>query len=1151
MPPKNSIRGQRGGGGGNLKTSSTGSVASVAQAASSPLQNCGTNADARHNTDQPCCQHLTDLALRIFPVASSSGSASTTKEKATASSPTASDPAKSLAFHTLLREYLLEERRQRIRLHKEEQQQQADSSASNKKKRKKKKKKKSNGAPSVSEDREEDDSNEATNDTELIIESSATTAVSPALAEPPSPQTPTRNGRQPHGSTNGRAPSKVDPVLLTREQTRQVCRLIDRFLAQHNDRTIPTNSCATSASVDLSLLREFIGTITDSDQTWRNGSHSDTPGTTPMSTPPPPPSSRGGAFHKELAPIALIPLERVQAAVRAIQCSKCRKDVERVLLPSSASAQQYERKIWLRGVQVPTIYDVYQASDDHDLESKTAEYQLLMEEGIEPPEHSQAWSLTLVSRFGSPSNGGTTAKILGWELRRPKALLVPQPLDDCMEPESAPASHWAMHDLDLLLQHYVLLSGLSPDVVTGADRATFDPQLLSSIAADVSERTNASAIAFKNMAEDVLDAIQSRPSIESLTADNVNWTGYPSLEKANATCDAVLEAMLNTALQVTLSVKQFVGNVSCKVEHTDTFAEADGEAESRDSLALLSDDDFRSETYWAVALCQNLWHSFIDTLLSIIASVDNYHQKLCDDIAHRTGSFPDMFNSPPSRVAFNDLVDAKVHATVIAVQNMEATTQHPTTIGYWKGASCTSSTSTFLARIWTEEAFSDRLNPSSSQTPSKCERLDETWRDVLVAIREMTKVDQKSRCIADLVSEKRQRYDKLSILLAAVVGAAGDLLSDVSCEDNMNDHRESSVLSILAQEVQGMTLCRPNYDEEAGSRDNELKAMSLWFTSLRDGFLRATDYWVGYRRCNKTPSCDQRIQPVMPNKLRRSMIPGSSVLDDTQESCRGGDGQLRSSCILVGLFLEHVGESFKEWQAQRAAQELLTTMEQDDGSAFQVTSKANKKNRKKAPKKAPSASEKKAATLDSNDVDSALRPGILQPIDDCGAANGTDASELQQSGSAAASGLTAEETSPVDISMPESVEPSGSATASDLTAEETLRVEISSSESVEEKLEDPAMRTETAPHQNGFGVAFSGIKSDTSEDPASMPSDAPPTTLAPNENPFHDNGATTLRGSDGAGVYDDRSNGFQEAETFLVGRLLALLEAKEDLLLVH
>ena len=121
-----------------------------------------------------------------------------------------------------------------------------------------------------------------------------------------------------------------------------------------------------------------------------------------------------------------------------------------------------------------------------------------------------------------------------------------------------------------------------------------------------------------------------------------------------------------------------------------------------------------------------------------------------------------------------------------------------------------------------------------------------------------------------------------------------------------------------------------------------MAALRDWNLRLAPTLLQATEFWVGYRLYEKHGGYEKRLLPAMPLRLRRSMIPSVSVLPETHESCNGGNEQHRASCILVGLFFERLSESFKEWQAHRAAQELLTTIE-DNATVPKLHKKGKKK----------------------------------------------------------------------------------------------------------------------------------------------------------------------------------------------------------------
>jgi hypothetical protein len=120
---------------------------------------------------------------------------------------------------------------------------------------------------------------------------------------------------------------------------------------------------------------------------------------------------------------------------------------------------------------------------------------------------------------------------------------------------------------------------------------------------------------------------------------------------------------------------------------------------------------------------------------------------------------------------------------------------------------------------------------------------------------------------------------------------------------------------------------------------------------LESGLLKAMDVWVKYRLDCVVAGYESRTVVAMPYDLRRSMIKGATLYEESQK-CRGGNEQHRAMCTLVALFFQQLAERFREWQAHRAELELLTTMENDLShvSAPSATNKSNKKPKKKGKK---------------------------------------------------------------------------------------------------------------------------------------------------------------------------------------------------------
>jgi hypothetical protein len=137
-------------------------------------------------------------------------------------------------------------------------------------------------------------------------------------------------------------------------------------------------------------------------------------------------------------------------------------------------------------------------------------------------------------------------------------------------------------------------------------------------------------------------------------------------------------------------------------------------------------------------------------------------------------------------------------------------------------------------------------------------------------------------------------------------------------------------------ELKRLQLSCPGQQEAA----DQLESLGDFRVHVGSVLQTTVRFWVDYRlELSKENVSDP---PSMPFSLRESM----STHEFEQTKCTGGNGLKRAADLLFSMWVSGLAPKFKEWQANIAAQDLLTTIQQDvDG--IQATKKSKKKKNKK------------------------------------------------------------------------------------------------------------------------------------------------------------------------------------------------------------
>jgi hypothetical protein len=663
---------------------------------------------------------------------------------------------------------------------------------------------------------------------------------------------------------------------LQQERMRRIHRILHQFL----DTTAEGD---TSLELSLHSLHTFVATIRDDESVGTDTIRSSEIGN---------------------LPITLLNRKQIELALQNIQCGACRRDVERILLPSlSKTKVLYPRQLFLQSLVIPTIYDDDWGEMEID-ECQATQYQSLMEEGRSPPEHLQYWSLDLqVSEEGE--------ELVGWQIRRPH---VTRQAERSSANGGSPDG-WSMADLEFLLKHYVLLLGLPPDEFDASHSMAVSSNDVAEIAKQVAFRSSRITDQFRDMTFQIEAALENFHRVNSLATECVvEWHTY----QAKIDLDQVCCVALNTLLAINLEITQTVHRM---LSHCRSFVTTIALDHTEVSSAR---DEAGAECQWALGHCRAMWKAFVEGCSHIQRDHQAYEDQLFALADERTGSLPDMLVSPAARHLYSAFVESKVVRVIQTLRVMDEHLNAPTYMGGWHNCCSTNIKTRFMVRLFTEDLFINFVAIIHDEPTDVRLRMDQTFEDVLRTVGEMTDTVQE-RTVAMVHSKHQQVCAKLHRLFMKV------------CDDmDFSEGIAVQELRLLVEELQTI-----DWQEDVHRAVNELES----------GLLKAIDVWIKYRLDYVVAGYETRTVMVMPYDLRRSMIKGAALHEESQQ-CRGGNEQHRAICVLVALFFEQLAERFQEWQAFRAEQELLKTMENDLAivSSVPVSNKVNKKPKKKGKK---------------------------------------------------------------------------------------------------------------------------------------------------------------------------------------------------------
>jgi hypothetical protein len=799
-------------------------------------QQGGVEVDTWHNTEHPCCRSLNQFASDVM----------FQKAEEESLKPDAAE-----TMTALLQRHIVEKQLQkRIREHEE-------SSSSTKKRRKKKKKKKAAAATAADQlSSTADGTEDATAVEEAHEETFPPTehAPSPAKEEEPSQQ---------------RQDQLSSLVTIDDDALRQ--RALDECLV-----VLVEYTRVKGGTIDASSLPVFLESV----------------------------------LASSLSAVQL-PVSVVDAAVKTIRCKACRAAVDRVLLlsPEDKARDEEEGQIM---IPVPKPFPTILEEDSYDTESTTEtkrelDYTLLMEEGEvgvfgrETKIHHEPEHTGLVfQRTKGCSSPKVTTSSTAWQLRR---------LTD--EEEPVP---WTVEDVEFLLQEYILLAGIHPDTLCHA--IELENGVVAEIVDGVEHRGKIIMAEFHETANRLEGFVERFGGTRNHAEHgNIDMKTPTIMRETDEGCCAILANLLRVLLKVTRTLQFLL-----------TYPVAD---DSGPAPRNATREEILAEFRWAISRCDEMWKIYLEGIQSILDAIDSYEIHLFT-LADRHGSIPEMFVSATARSFYRQLVGTKIRIIHKVVDGIEKLVSRQVPVGLFvPGWS-----SSFVRRLFTEEGFRMHVTRIEKQQHPGKQPVDHAFEDILYAVREMTETVHQGN-VNKFMDNHRKEHEKLVGFFRTAetnvkgllenggrLGAGKDpLLSDMYCE----------VSALL---------------ESGWESFGEESSQKAFRSGLAAGLARALKKWVVYR-LDCQLSSEQGVSPAMPMALRRMLAFERPPLDGDEElaACIGGNGQTRGVCILVNLFFRRLSDEYKNWRAQLAEQELLTTIDSADVEA--AGKKPGKKSKKK------------------------------------------------------------------------------------------------------------------------------------------------------------------------------------------------------------
>jgi hypothetical protein len=963
--------------------------------------------DPWHNNQIPFCQMLVELAQEVIPVTNNNdistntagkisaasavhnayslkSSISTSESNLTPSSAATKSQRATKGFALLIREYLAEDRLR--------QKQKITASSSNKKKRRNKKGKKKN-----QQQQQQQQGTASTNivQPELYEDSSATNSTSRLSSECFS-----------EDYYDSKLTGNIDGHIYGRDTTNDQSvrsKVLDQFLDEKIAHLLALDSAAATTAPNnedndeeeegqqpppppadynvhkskLHTLQAFLEAVIEQEvkhaadiesrrdsnddsegiyvinnkthgtATLKNGKKNNINGqglqSSFLTTPTTSLSSLGGCH---------VTFDQAEAAMAAIACSRCRGEVRKV----------YNSEFCLP-VLLPT--DPSNNNSFNEQEEKAAFDYVAMEEGIFNTSTTAKGS-GVSNSIGAAVTAIQTNEVVfqhvilgdngyqvgqglqeksGWHLRRRQRQM--HGVDSSLSESYGPVHVWTIEDVESMIKQFVIMSGFSPDTITGA--VPLNDDIISSIADSVDTEATKLSVKFRDIAEDLKQKVevfvqqqgddQHRFDSNNTFGDNgidTDMSTFPIIKETDELCCKIMERLMKVLWDVTRIVQRII-------------------------VATMKDNMQLSSCQWAIGPCKDAWETYWRGVTSFSELVETYEQdlfRLCD----RLGNLPTMYLNSHSRTIYRTLVEGKIRVVHNMVFNIERILNQQTAVG---GHGCEKWSTCLIKKVYTVDAFyrviAGMNDKERHRVHAQCidGAFDKKCKHIFDYVQNAWSRTLLSLNSNDIVKGHNSEGIELISLLRNV---QSDLVSTDALYNSVND----MVRKVPAPQTD-LSESRPNFCKLMAKFSSDCMVHSVnRIESTSNGISDSGTSAIG---TTSSPT-------LMPLKLRQSMVltqsrqKGTALIHELS-GCDGSNGRVRAVGILVALFLKGwLLERYKEWYARIAEYELLTALENGgDITSTTIDSQLRLTTLDKTKTKASKSTKKKGKSVESHEVD--------------------------------------------------------------------------------------------------------------------------------------------------------------------------------------
>jgi hypothetical protein len=613
-----------------------------------------------------------------------------------------------------------------------------------------------------------------------------------------------------------------------------------------------------------------------------------------------------------------VPQSDMLRAVAAIQCRTCRSAVENIVLLESRvpmppiqhnhlERHQRQQKNHQYGGRSHAMADM-NGDDDDDAFDYVA-----MEEGA----GSGVPGSASATANGGSDNDNLVFELVadagaleaGWQLRQANGDPVQWTLDVVVA---------------RLVKDYILLAGLPPDQVMGADPDILSSNLVMSIQDSVDSKYEAQTTDFTVMSRDLEASVMKFADTRDHDVCNIEMMSFPVVKEVDETCCELMGRLLRIIMKMTRAFQDVL-----------IYGSSGGSSRS---------EAVKSHT-WALNGIMDMWGMYTAAIDEMNIAIIDYEEQLFE-LATR-GAITQMFLSSTSRSLYRKLVEVKIRVVLNTIHTVRVRMDR---LEYLDCVGGEDWAAPFSRKLFAYEAFYKVVASLDEKKHKHLGRLpmDHACDDVLYTVREWIETVHQGTVskIMEIHGHRREKFLRLlrvcDTTLTRMVEAASDG-NDASC----------NALTTMRQDQElPQRFC--------GDGDDDGASLRLLRMEIGARTLKTVRLWMGLRMHSNPDAYESDRRVVMPYKLQGWVANRSGFrrndMDVDGDFCSRGGGKTRAVCILVGLLYRWMSDRCKEWQAEVAEQELLTAVEDDDNKTAETqaagkSTKPSKKAKKKKDKK--------------------------------------------------------------------------------------------------------------------------------------------------------------------------------------------------------